>query len=101
MAAVHAPQGCLAAPAGLPHCFGTLPPPAGLDAYTQLVRRCWAQKQLDRPAFQDIVRELRFVSTGRPGVTTQGGQAGRQTACGWQAGRLAGRKAGWQALAEL
>ena len=47
----------------LPHTASLyeLLPPAGLEAYTQLVRRCWAQNQLDRPAFQDIVRELRWA----------------------------------------
>ena len=49
--------------------FCVLLQPAGLDAYTQLVRRCWAQSQLDRPTFQDIVRELRWA----------GGLAGWQT----------------------
>ena len=32
---------------------------AGLDAYINLLRRCWAQNQLDRPTFQEIFRELR------------------------------------------
>ena len=58
--------------------FCVLLQPAGLDAYTQLVRRCWAQSQLDRPTFQDIVRELRWA----------GGRAG------WRAGGLAGWRAG-------
>ena len=33
---------------------------AGLDAYISLMQRCWAQDPVERPAFQQIVTELRW-----------------------------------------
>lgn len=30
----------------------------GLDAYVTLLRRCWAQNPLDRPAIQEVAAEL-------------------------------------------
>ncbi|KAL4430022.1 hypothetical protein ABPG77_004392 [Micractinium sp. CCAP 211/92] len=33
----------------------------GLDAYIQLMKRCWAQNQYDRPGFEEITRDLRSL----------------------------------------
>jgi hypothetical protein len=33
-------------------------PCAGLDAYINLLERCWAQAPADRPTFHEIVQEL-------------------------------------------
>lgn len=33
--------------------------PAQLDAYVALMRHCWAQNQFDRPAFAEVIVELR------------------------------------------
>ena len=49
-----------------------LPSIAGLVAYTALVRRCWAENQLDRPGFHDIVRELRWVLSRQSGLCLLG-----------------------------
>jgi hypothetical protein len=32
---------------------------AGLDAYVQLMRDCWAQRPTDRPSFDEVVGRLR------------------------------------------
>ncbi|KAL4430024.1 hypothetical protein ABPG77_004394 [Micractinium sp. CCAP 211/92] len=33
----------------------------GLDSYMQLMKRCWAQNQYDRPGFEEIIRDLRSL----------------------------------------
>lgn len=38
----------------------------GLDDYTGLIRRCWAQEPADRPGFQHIIDSLRWVLSTRP-----------------------------------
>ena len=36
----------------------------GLDEYVSLLRRCWAQRPLDRPSFDRIAAELRRARLG-------------------------------------
>lgn len=37
-------------------------PPAVMQAYVQLLQRCWAQEKLERPTFQAVVEALRSVA---------------------------------------
>lgn len=37
---------------------------SGLDEYIGLLKRCWAQAPEDRPSFDEIVPELRWVMMG-------------------------------------
>jgi hypothetical protein len=62
----------------------------GLETYVALMRRCWAQRPEDRPAFQEIISDLRellsatLAKTGR-GVAlhpTQPSWAGLDAAAG-------------------
>ncbi len=46
----------------------------GLDAYVQLMQRCWAHDPAGRPSFQDIAAELRC---GIKGVQCQPAGAAR------------------------
>ncbi len=38
--------------------------PQGLEEYTSLLQRCWAQLPLERPSFDQIAAELRCVQCG-------------------------------------
>lgn len=38
---------------------GAAPDPAAYAAFTSLIRRCWAQEPAERPAFEEIIQELR------------------------------------------
>ena len=66
---------------------------ARLDAYLSLMQRCWAQDPSERPAFQQIVTELRcggcrvvgwglFSTVGSPGIGQRGWWLWPAAACG-------------------
>ena len=44
------------APEALP---GRAPEPAAYEAYTALMRRCWAQRPEERPSFAEVIGDLR------------------------------------------
>ena len=48
------PASCLTL---MPPC--AFPAHAGLDSYVALMQRCWAHDPLVRPAFQEVIQELK------------------------------------------
>ena len=49
----------------------------GLPAYLALMQRCWAEQPAERPAFAEVVAELRQVPLGAAAFERPVGQPGR------------------------
>ena len=49
----------------------------GLPAYLALMQRCWAEQPAERPAFAEVVAELRQVPLGAAAIERRVGPPGR------------------------